>query len=67
MNLISCENCGVVLDKDRIKEPDMYDDHDEDGTSINKDRAVWYNRDYVPAIQCPVCKVQIVYDNGDTP
>ena len=37
MNLISCENCGVVLDLSRIEKPDI---EDEDG-GVNRDVAAW--------------------------
>ena len=52
MNLISCENCGVVLDLSRIEMPEI---EDED----------WVvNRDYVPTIMCPCCQSRILYSNG---
>ena len=49
MNLISCGNCGIVLNNDKLQEPEM---HDEDG-SLNGD---WINCEFQPAIPCPVCK-----------
>jgi len=36
MNLISCENCGVVLDLSRIEMPDIWD---EEGDSVNTEIA----------------------------
>jgi len=65
MNIISCERCGVVLDKDRIFEPDMYD-HDS-GEAI-KDNIIYINatKSYAPAIECPVCECKISYENGNS-
>jgi len=60
MNLISCENCGVVLDLSRIEKPDIVD---EDG-NINTEIAAWVARDYVPTIVCPCCRDRILYFNG---
>jgi hypothetical protein len=61
MNLISCAKCGVIIDTNRIAEPDM---EREDG-GIDTDKALWHNRDYVPAIICPVCKTLISYKTGE--
>ena len=52
MNLISCDNCGVVLDADKCIFPE--DICFEDG-SINEDLAIWNGEDYVLKIKCPVC------------
>ena len=60
MNLISCENCGVVLDLSRIEMPEI---EDEDWV-VNRDVAAWVNRDYVPTIMCPCCQSRILYSNG---
>lgn len=54
MNLISCGNCGVVLDKDKLKLPDADDIYLEDG-SVDVEKAIWNGRDYVPFFKCPVC------------
>jgi len=59
MNLISCENCGVVLDLSRIEMPDI---EDED-RNVNTEIAAWVDRDYVPTIVCPCCKGRILYSN----
>ena len=58
MNLISCDNCGVVLDKDKLKFPEVPDDCDTD-IWYNKN-AVWYGAGYHPIIPCPVCKNDVV-------
>jgi len=60
MNLISCENCGVVLDLSRIEKPDI---EDEDG-GVNRDVAAWVCGDFVPTIVCPCCQGSILYSNG---
>jgi len=57
MNLISCEHCGVVLDKDQLIFP--YDLVKDDG-SINEESAVWNGEEYVPKIDCPVCDGDIM-------
>ena len=56
MYLISCIECGVVLDKSKIPTLDMYN---EDNT-INTDNAVWEDRQYYPIIYCPICNSKIV-------
>lgn len=56
MNLISCENCAVVLDKDNIEIPDIRDD---EGVIIN-DVSQQEGYDFFPVIECPVCKGKIV-------
>lgn len=61
MKIISCENCGGVIDIDRIDEPIIYND---DGT-INEERAIYIKRDFHPAIICPLCKSKIAYDSGN--
>jgi hypothetical protein len=71
MNLISCENCGIIIDKDRINfiiekiiENENLDDFDE---GYNKDYWAWnsYEEDMVLFIKCPVCKTKIFLTNGD--
>ena len=52
MNLVSCGDCGVVIDKDKILFPHCL--VKEDG-SINQDSATWDGDDYVAYIPCPVC------------
>jgi hypothetical protein len=52
MNLTSCDNCGTVLDKDKLKfAKDLFgDDYD-----VNHDVAMWDGEDYVAFVDCPVC------------
>lgn len=54
MNLISCDKCGVVLDKSKINFPN--DIHLDDG-SVDLEKGAWdgESRDYVPFVKCPVC------------
>ena len=57
MNLISCENCAVILDKEHLHFPhDLYGD---DG-SIDTEKAAWDGEDYVPKVECPVCEYDIL-------
>ena len=55
MNLISCNNCGVVLDKDKLKFPD--EDEVEFQLQEGNDKVAEWNGDkYVALTPCPVCK-----------
>lgn len=55
MNLTSCENCGVVLDKDKLNFP--FSIENDDG-SMAIDRGVYNSRtsEYTAYVDCPVCK-----------
>lgn len=56
MNLVSCDRCGVVLDRDKLNFPkDIYSN---DG-SIDTDKACWVDGDFLPYIKCPVCNQEI--------
>lgn len=57
MNLTSCDNCGVVLDKDKLPFPD--DLWNDDGGSIDTDKAVWDGDTFVAFTQCPICQSEI--------
>lgn len=51
MNLISCEGCGVVMDKDKLHfATSMYG---EDG--IDHTVAAWNGREFSAFVPCPVC------------
>ena len=52
MNLISCDGCGVVLDKDKLNFPEGI--HDDEGV-VDDTKASWNGRAWVASIQCPVC------------
>ena len=56
MNLISCDNCGIVLDKSKLKFPEEI--YHDDG-SVDLEKAIWFNRDYKPYVLCPVCKAPV--------
>lgn len=56
-DLISCNCCGIVLDKSKLKFPkDIYL---KDG-SPDETKAAWHEYDYVPYIRCPVCNESIL-------
>lgn len=57
MDLTSCEECGVVLDKNNLPFPDEDEIWNEDYGYI-LDKSVWCNTQerYLPATPCPVCK-----------
>ena len=57
MHLISCDNCGVVLDAKKCKFPE--DIADENG-EINLNLAEYDGYTYVAKIPCPVCKASIL-------
>lgn len=57
MNLISCDNCGVVLDKDKLKFPkDVY----LEGDCLDLTKCAWDGNDYVPCTPCPVCREPVL-------
>ena len=56
VHLISCDECGVVLDLDKLTVPDIFL---EDGC-IDTNVAVWDGEHYVPIVQCPVCNSKIM-------
>jgi len=65
MNLISCGHCGVVLDKDRIKEPEL----DLDNDNLDENYVYTYvegdeDKNYHVIIKCPACKKFIIHKNG---
>ena len=53
MNLISCDNCAVVLDRKNLYFP--HDIYKDDG-SIDMGKAEWDGEDYVPYLNCPICE-----------
>jgi hypothetical protein len=57
MNLTSCGNCGVVLDKNKLSFPCEDDLWNEDG-SVNTEKAEWHDplEAFVAAVPCPVCR-----------
>lgn len=59
MKLYSCDNCGTVLDLDKINVPDL--DYYRYLESIPSNKFEWdsYTDDYLPIITCPSCKERI--------
>lgn len=56
MNLISCESCGVVINKDHV-----YPEFEvEDGERLYR-FVTWDEGEYIPQIICPVCNSFINY------
>jgi len=60
MNIISCENCSVVLDKNRLRFPD--DIYQLDG-SVDEQKAAWDGENWVARVFCPVCYSDILESN----
>ena len=57
MKLKSCDNCGVVLDLDKINFPALYT---KEGCIVGE--AVWVGDEYKSATSCPVCQERIIND-----
>jgi hypothetical protein len=55
MNLISCDNCGVVLDAHKLNFPTLSFEQDPNIMAWDYDRRVW-----VPTVSCPVCESKIL-------
>jgi DNA-directed RNA polymerase subunit RPC12/RpoP len=64
MNLISCSVCGVVLDKDRIPEPENMMECSY-GECLNPETTAWDGDEHETTIHCPCCKSRIFYKNGE--
>ena len=58
MKLISCFGCGVVLNHDHLCFPKDIDD--EEG-NIDEKKAMYHQqkKEFIPFIECPVCKEPI--------
>lgn len=56
MNLVSCDGCGIVLDKDKLKFPTEDELYDEDSYM----KGIWHNHRFVPFVPCPVCNEPIL-------
>ena len=61
MNLTSCDNCGTVLDKDKLNFPDENYVWDEDAGTIDETKAKYNqrSRDWGVYVPCPVCKADV--------
>lgn len=51
MNLVSCDNCGVVLDKGKLAFPSNI--WAEDG--VDTEKGAWDGETWVAKVVCPVC------------
>lgn len=51
MNLISCQHCGVILDKDVL--------HFDEWEDYVPATAVWDGEDYIPTAKCPCCHSRV--------
>jgi len=58
MELISCKACGVVLDKQSLSFPEIWD---AEGDLI-QEYAIWDGDSHVAVVPCPVCKTIIRKD-----
>jgi hypothetical protein len=56
MNLVSCDKCGAVLDKDKLYFPPTWGD---DGQAIRAN-GVWRGTDFIAVVACPVCDGNIL-------
>ncbi len=60
MNIKSCNECGVVLDLNKLRFPKEIEKGDG---SIDCDKAVWDGNSYVPFVKCPVCAGEITQED----
>lgn len=61
MNLQSCDQCGVVLDMDKMVFPDSKHYEREDGT-FDESMVMWSNGSWRPFVHCPICQNKIMED-----
>jgi hypothetical protein len=54
MNLISCDNCGTVLDKDKLPFKKL-----NIGDCFDDKNSMWDGRDWVATVPCPCCEERI--------
>ena len=59
MKLASCDNCGVLIDLDKLEPLNCYDDYDY---CYLNDNVIYKDGDYYSIILCPVCKEKIRYE-----
>ena len=55
MDLISCDNCGTVVDGNKV----TFIPVDELSEEQMETHAEWYEREYVSCVPCPVCNEKI--------
>lgn len=60
MNLCSCDNCGVVLDKSKLIFASEHEFYVDGG--IDFEVATWssVNNKYVAKVKCPVCGSEVL-------
>lgn len=58
MKIISCDNCGVVLDADKLPFAPESRMHLDDG-SVDLDKFKWEGGDFIAYCPCPVCTTDI--------
>lgn len=59
ITLISCDSCAVVLDESKLNYADDKHIFLSNGT-LDEDRAVIVDGEYVPYVRCPVCDDKIL-------
>lgn len=52
MNQVSCDGCGVVFDRDKLKYPVIRKKWE---LGIREEKAAWVNGEWVPAAKCIIC------------
>ena len=64
MNLISCDSCATVFDKNKLVFPDEESMYDEKTQRVNLSKAAYSSKkqQYVPKILCKVCGEAILDD-----
>lgn len=61
MKLISCNNCAIVIDADKLYFPhDVWKDDGHGGNEIDTELAVWTGDGYSAFTHCPNCGAQII-------
>jgi hypothetical protein len=58
MNLISCDNCGVVLDANKLGFPAESRKYLDNGT-VDTDNFIWDGDEHIAFVKCPVCNEKI--------
>ena len=61
MNIVSCDNCGIVIDIDKLN---LDDDFYYTDYGINTDYTIHVGMEFYKCVRCPVCKEKI--DTGVT-
>ena len=61
MNLISCDGCGTVFDKDKLKFPDdVWTSDSYGGQTVAGSKTLWTGERYEAFCDCPVCREPIL-------